>query len=165
LVATTAHAEGEEPMVELAVLHTFLGIDLVETVNDVRHEHGGPPAALDHASINFEVRDARAHSVSVRKLEIVYANCDKPKRDPTDIKALKILDHELYAWDNVDPIAKGKASVMTPAGKARRFGVHVTFEAITAYTGCAFAIDIVVDRIRKKIELPLQIKRMEPLPR
>jgi hypothetical protein len=165
LLGATAHADEPEPPVELEILHAFPGIDIVKSINDARHEHGGSPAPLDHVVINFEVRDTRAHTISVRKVEIVYANCDKKKRAPQDVQALKLLGHALYTWDDVDPIVKGKASVSTPAGKAQRLGVNVNFEGITTYSGCAFAVDIVVDRIRKKIELPLQIKRMEPMRR
>ena len=151
-------------MPELAVKHAFPGIDIVSSINDARHEHGGPPAKLDHVVINFEVRDTRAHTLSVRKVEIVQLECGK-KRDPKLIDTLKIVDHELYTWEDLDPIAKDKASVKTPAGMAQRLGLHVNFEGITSYTGCAFLVDIVVDRVRKKIELPLQIKRMQPVRR
>ena len=163
---TAAADDDDDKPVELAVLHAFPGIDVVESINQARHEHGGPPAPLSEVTINFEVRDARAHSISVKKLEIVFSNCGpKQKREKTDVKPLKITGHELYTWDDVDPIAKGAASVSTPSGGPKRYSVQATFDGITTYSACAFAIDLVVDRVRKKIELPLTIKRFEPLRR
>jgi hypothetical protein len=156
VIANAAHAEP----VELAVLHTFPGIDLVETINEGIYDHGGPPAKLDHATINFDVGDARAHTITIRKLDMVTASCGKAdKRSKTDTKPLVIKGHELRTWDDAKPIAKRAASISTPAGGPRRYSVNVRFAEITTTSGCAFTIDLVVDRVRKKIELPLRIIR------
>lgn len=160
LVASPALADDEHP--ELAVLHSFPGIDLVETINDVQHGHGGPPAKVNHAFINFEVRDVRAHKIEVRSISIVFDHCRGAKKRKTDVQRRALQGLELSTWHGVDPIAKGKASVSTPAGKPAGYGVKVLFDGVATYSGCGFAIDLVVDRVRKQIELPLTITRLEP---
>jgi hypothetical protein len=50
-------------------------------------------------------------------------------------------------------------------GKPERYSVSVTFDGLETYTACGFAIDLVVDRVRTQIELPLHIIRFEPLRR
>jgi hypothetical protein len=150
-----AGTAGAEPRAALAVQHTFLGIDIVESRNHVIYAHGGPPAKLDHADLVVEVRDARAHTISVRSIGIA-ATCD-PK--PGEIRALKLKGHELWTWDTNKPVAKGPARIATPAGKADRHRVRIRFKEISTTIGCAFAVDLVVDRVRKKIALPLTLER------
>jgi hypothetical protein len=151
-LASTAFAEDR---VELEVLHEFPGIDVVFSVNERIMQHGGPPVTLDYMSINFEVRDTRAHTISVRGLAMT-SDCKRKKRT---FDKLKIKGHELYAWDSDKPV-KGTASVSTPSGKAARYQVRVLFDEVKSAEGCAFAVDVVVDRVRKKIELPLHIKKL-----
>jgi hypothetical protein len=162
LLATSAAADDDR--IELKTLHSFPGIDLVESINSARHEHGGPPAKVYRATMNFEVRDMRAHRIEVRSIAVVFDHCGK-KKAKGDVKPRKLLGHELYTWDSADPIATGKAGVVTPAGKPERYSVTVAFDGLETYTGCGFAIDLVVDRVRKQIELPLNIIRFEPLRR
>jgi hypothetical protein len=159
LLATSAFADDKR--VELATLHAFPGVDLVESVNDVTHDHYGPPAKVHQAFLNFEVLDTRAHQIEVRSIAVVVDNCGK-KKAKGDVKPRKLAGHELYAWDSSDPIAKGKAGVRTPPGKPDRFTVEVEFASFDTTRACGFAIDIVVDRVRKQIELPLRIIREEP---
>jgi hypothetical protein len=152
IAGSVAHAE---PRTELAVLHAFPGIDIVESRNHVIYSHGGPAPKLDHVDLVVEVRDARAHTLSVRSIGIV-STCD-PK--PGEIRALKLKGHELRTWDTDKVVAKGTASIATPAGKPDRHRARIRFKDITTTVGCAFALDVVVDRIRKKIELPLTLER------
>jgi hypothetical protein len=152
VIGGPAHAE---PRTELPVLHAFPGIDIVETRNHVIYSHGGPGPKLDHADIVVEVRDARAHTISVRRIGLV-STCD-PK--PGEIRALKLTGHELRTWDASKVVAKGTASIATPRGKPDRLRVRIQFKELSTTSACAFALDVVVDRIRKKIELPLTLER------
>ena len=158
LLATSAFADDR---VELKTLHKFPGVDLVESVNDAVYGHGGPPAKISYAFITFDVRDQRAHRIEVRSIAVVVSNCGKKN---AKVKPRKLLGHTLHAWDDIDPIAKGKTSVATPVGKPDRYGVKLDFEGLETYDACGLAIDLVVDRVRKKIELPFTITRLEPRP-
>lgn len=152
VLASAAHAE---PRVELPVLHSFPGIDIVQSSNEGIHSHGGPGAKLDHANVIFEVRDARAHTIAVRKIAILWTDCDaKP-----DSKSLALQGHALHSWDENKRIAKGRASVSTPAGGPQRYRLAIEYKQIETFRGCGYAIDIVVDRVRKQIQLPLRITR------
>lgn len=162
LLATSASADDER--IELKTLHSFPGIDLVESLNSARHEHGGPPARVYRASMNFDVRDTRAHRIEVRSIAVVFDHCGK-KKVKGDLEPRKLAGYALYTWDSADPIAKGTAALVTPPGKPDRYSVGVTFDSLETYTACGFAIDLVVDRVRKQIELPLHIIRFEPLRR
>jgi len=151
-LASTAFADDK---VELEVLHEFPGIDIVFSVNDRIMQHGGRPASIDNMSINFEVRDTRAHTIAVRDLAMT-SDCKSKKRK---FDKLKIKGLELSPWDSNKP-DKGTASVSTPSGKAARYQLRVRFDEVKSSEGCAFAVDLVIDRVRKKIELPLRITKL-----
>ncbi|MBA3391359.1 MAG: hypothetical protein H0T89_01890 [Deltaproteobacteria bacterium] len=156
--------EPADAPVVFEVAQSFPGIDLVESVNHARHEHGGKAASIGHASIKFEVRDGRAHTIEVKAIELLRAHCREEKwRDRT---RLKITGHEAFNWTSSDPIAKGKASVALPANPPQRYSVRVQFVPVDAYQSCdrfGFAVDLVVDRVRFKTELPLEVMRFEPI--
>lgn len=150
----------------LSVIRSLPGIDLIESVTHAQHAHGGSPASIGSASINFEVRDQRAHDIAVQKIELLHGHC----RETTwsDRTPLTLAGHEAYTWTDYDPIARGGPGVTLPAGKPRRFAVRVLFAPVTAYQACdrfAFAIDLTVDRVPLAIETPLQVMRYEPLRR
>jgi hypothetical protein len=152
VITSSAHAEARR---DLPVLHAFPGIDIVESSNHVTYSHGGPPPKLDHAELVVEVRDARAHTISVRSIGIV-STCE-PKSG--DVRGLKLKGHELRVWGTAKLVAKGTASIATPAGKPDRHRIRIVFKELSTTVGCAFALDVVVDRVRKKIELPLTLER------
>lgn len=162
LVAGTSNAEpAERPT--LAVLHKLPGISVVDSVNQGRHMHGGPAASIGQASIRIQVTDKRAHKVSVTRLEFLGGHC----RETTwsSRKRLTIVGHTAHDWDDVDPIASGKTSVTLPA-VPDLYSVDVLFPPISAYQACnrfAFAVRLVVDGKRIDLEVPLEIKRYEPL--
>lgn len=139
-----------------AVLRAFPGIDIVEVSNHHIYSHGGPPAKIAAASFGLDVHDARAHTISVRKIAILWSCAAKP--DPRTVRTLKRTGHELRGGDDA-VIAFGPARVVTPGGKPARYVVKVNFKEITATEACAFAIDLVVDRVREEIRLPLTIER------
>lgn len=153
-----------EPVVVFAVVRSLPGIDLVESANYASHAHGGAPAAIGSASINFEVRDQRAHDVAVQKIELLRGHCgDTTWSDRT---RLTLTGHEVYTWTDYDPIARGTAAVNLPAGGPRRLSVKVLFAPVTAYQACdrhAFAIELTVDQVPVTIEIPLSVKRYEPM--
>jgi hypothetical protein len=154
-----------DPPVALAVIRSLPGIDLVESATHASHGHGGPPASIDAAQLNFEVRDQRAHDVAVTKLELLRASCGEATWSQRT--RLTVTGHEVYPWTGYDPIARGGAGVTLPAGGPRRLGVKVLFAPITAYQACdrfAFAIELTVDRVPVTIETPLLIKRYQPMP-
>lgn len=162
LVLGTAKAESNKRPT-FVVLHKLPGIDVVESTNHGRHMHGGPAASIGEASIRFQVTDKRAHKVSVTRLEFLDGHC----RETTwsSRKRLKIVGHAAHDWDNVDPIATGKTGVTLPA-VPDLYSVEVSFPPISAYQACdrfAFAVRIVVDGKRLDLEVPLEIKRYEPL--
>lgn len=149
------------PRPELAVRYAFPGIDIVESSNHFIYSHGGPPAKVDHASLVVEVRDARAHTIAVRSVAI--ASTCKP--DIADLRTLKRRGHELFTWDTNQSIAKGAARVRTPAGKPDRHRIVVHVKELSTTAGCAFVLDVVVDRVRRKIVLPLTLEREADDPR
>ena len=156
LLAARAGADDELPVVQ-----AFRGIDAIESANVVRYGRKGPQPYLDHASINFAVRDGKPHTVGVKKLEIISNNCHKPAK--SDIKAYPVKMHELFTWDGDKPLARGRPSVKIPKRKAQRYSVKASFAVLTTTTACAFAIDLVVDGARKRIQLPLSFKSLDPI--
>lgn len=148
---TLARADG--------VLHAFPGLDIVESRNQEIYSHGGPPAQFDSMRIEVAVRDARVHTLSVRKLAI--ASVCEPKLETTP---LKLRFHELHDWHRNAVVAKGMARVRTPAGADKRYSLRVRFKEITRTEGCAYVVDLVVDRVAKQVRIPLTIIREADLP-
>ena len=164
VAASVAHAD-PEPRPTFAVLHSRPGIDVVESINHASHIHGGAGAAIDHASINVRVKNAKPHTISVRKLELLRGPCQTTTWDSR--KRLVVTGYLLHDWDTADPIATGKKAITVQA-KPDLYQVRVAFDGVAAYQACdrfAFAIQLVVDGKHVAIEAPLEIKRKEPLRR
>ncbi len=156
-----ADARAERPT--FAVLHALRGIDVVESVNHASHMHGGDAASIHDAALNVLVTDGRVHTVKVTKLELLRGHCRTTtwaSRTPLGVTGYTVND-----WDSVDPLATGTSSVTLPA-KSDLYSVTVSFDGVSAYQACdrfAFAVSVVVDGTVVAIEVPLQIKRYEPL--
>lgn len=157
LLAAPAYADDAE----IPVVQAFRGIDAIESANVVRYGRKGPQPYLDHASINFAVRDGKPHTIAVKKLVIISNNCHKPAKG--DTKAYPVKHHELFTWEGDKPIARGRPSVKIPKRKAQRYGVKASFAGLNTTTACAFAIDLVVDGAKKRIQLPLSFKSLDPI--
>ena len=164
LAASVAHAD-PEPRPTFTVLRSRPGIDVVESINYASHMHGGDGAAISHAAINVLVKNAKPHTISVRKLEMLRGHCQTTTWESR--KVLVVTGYQLHDWDTADPIATGKTAITLP-GNPDLYQVSVAFDGFAAYQACdrfAFAIQLVVDGKRVAIEAPLQIKRKEPLRR
>ncbi len=166
LVALCAPALADpDPRPTFAVLRSRPGIDIVESINHASHIHGGDAATIDHASINVLVTNRKAHTLSVKKLELLRGLCQSTTWESR--KVLKVTGYAGYDWDSADAIASGKTNVTLPA-KPDLYQVSVAFAGVSAYQACdrfAFAVQLVVDGTRVAIEVPLQIKRKQPLRR
>jgi hypothetical protein len=157
-------ADVDRPPPQLAVLHRGRGVDVVESINDAEHAHGGAPAKVYEIRINFEVHDRRAHSVSINKLEWLHGYCNDDKKW-ADRKPLAVTGYRLYGWDDDDPLDAGKQRVALPA-KPGRYQVVAGFHGFEAYQACdrfAFAMTLELDGSRFPLELPLEVTRIEPL--
>ena len=152
---------------DFPVLHALPGIDVVASSNQASHMHGGSPASIEGASVNVVVKDSRAHTIEVTKLELLRGHCREKTWTSRD--SLTVSGYEVYDWDNVDPLAKHAAfaPLKLPA-KPELYSVKVLFDAVSVYQACdrfAFAIWIVVDGKSLDLETPLDVKRYEPLRR
>jgi hypothetical protein len=148
----------------LAVLQRVPGVAIMESRNFAQHGHGGPPASLDRVFIIFEIEDRRPHAISAQRVELLHASCRETAwRDRTP---LHVTGYRLYR-DTEDPIAKSPLRLALPAVPGE-YSIEIAFTAIRAYQACdrfAFAVQLVVDGARIPLELPLDIKRLEPLRR
>lgn len=164
LVASAAPALADpEPRPTFAVLRSRPGIDIVESVNHASHLHGGDAASIDHASINVLVTNTKAHTIAVKKLELLRGHCRTATWESR--KVLKVTGYHAYDWDSADAIASGTKAVTLPV-KPDLYQVSVAFAGVSAYQACdrfAFAVQLVVDGKPVAIEVPLQIKRKQPL--
>jgi hypothetical protein len=165
-VAAPADAAGKASVRPiLAVMRGLPGIDVVESVNQASHVHGGEAAAIDHAQINFQVKDTKPHALEVTKLEMLRGHCRETTWSSRD--ALVVTGYAVYDWENTDPLAKfaAFAKVRLP-NTPDLYSVAVTFDSLSVYQACdrfAFAVKMVVDGKALEIEVPLQVKRYEPL--
>ena len=156
LLPALARAD-DEPVFE--VLRALRGIDVVESVNTIRYAAKGPHPWLDHASINVAVRDGRAHAVEVKKLTLVSASngvCAK-KPAKADTKTYAVTKHELFNWTDEDPIARG-STLRIPAASKQRYNVKASFAGLLTTTACRLEVELVVDRVRARVELPISIR-------
>ena len=138
----------------------FPGVSLVASTNSAIHSHGGDGAMIDVVELAFEVNDHRAHSIEVRRVELLHRGCNAETWRARD--ALELVEHRALADQR--PVARGIASVTLPARGPQRYAVHVAFEPVEVYNACdvfGFAIDVVVDRVRQKFEIPLHVTREE----
>ena len=125
--------------------------------------HGGDAASIHDASFNLLVTDGRVHTVVVTKLELLRGHCGTTTWDSRT--PLAVTGYTVNDWDSVDPIATGTSSAKLPA-KSDLYSVTASFAGVSAYQACdrfAFATKLVIDGTRVAIEVPLQIKRFEPL--
>lgn len=149
----------------LAVLQALPGIDVVESLNQASHVHGGDGASIDHTTVNFMVKDSKPHTLEVTKLEMLRGHCRETTWTSRD--ALAVTGYEVFDWDSADPLAKyaAFAKVRFPA-KPDLYSVSVKFEAMSVYQACdrfAFAVRMAVDGKVLDFEVPLDVKRYEPL--
>ncbi|MEO8703769.1 MAG: hypothetical protein ABI867_27210 [Kofleriaceae bacterium] len=152
-----------DPRPKLAVKKALPGVDVVESVNQASHVHGGSPVSITEASVNLVVKDGKAHTVVVSKLELLRGNCNETTWSSRDV--LKPLGYEIHDWDTVDPVAKGTTKITLPA-KSDLYSMSVRFAPVSAYQACdrfAFSVRMLVDGKPVALEAPLQIKRYEPL--
>ena len=160
-IASTARAD-DRP--KLATVHGFTGVDLVETLNQEMHIHGGDPALVAKAHLNFNVRDGKAHVVVAKKLELLHGYCNDKQKWATRT-ALPVTGYRVNDWDRVEPISSTKDKATLPA-KKDLFQVELAFKGQLAYQACdrfAFAMSLVVDGTAAAVELPLDVIREEPL--
>ena len=151
----------------LAAIQALPGIDVVESANQASHVHGGDGASIDHASVNFLVKDGKTHTLEVGKLEMLRGHCRETTW--TSRELLVVTGYAMYDWDSADPLAKLPpfAKVRLPA-KPDLYSVSIGFDAFSVYQACdrfAFAIRMVVDGKPVELEVPLQVKRYEPIHR
>lgn len=146
-LASTVHAD-DAPVVE-----SFPGLDIVESSNRVVVPSDGRAPTIAQLRIDFVVRDNRMHELEVKTLALESA-CGK-RRAPTP-KRLRVTSYELSRWGGGFPVV-GTASVRTPVGDARSYVLQVNFDGVTTLTGCRYAIDLIVDRVRMTVKLPLLI--------
>src|SRR5580692_6556199 len=100
-IAAVASNARSDDRPKLAVVHPFTGIDLVETVNEAWHIHGGAPATIATARMNFQLCDGNAHVVITKQLELLHANCNE-KQKWADRKPLAVTGYEVYDWDHTE---------------------------------------------------------------
>ncbi len=149
---------------KLAVVHAFAGLDLVETINQEMHIHGGTPATVAKARMNFQLRDGKTHVVIAKKLELLHGYCNDPKKW-AERKLLAVSGYQVNDWDHADAVASAKDRANLPA-KRDLFQVVVAFEGVSAYQACdrfGFALSLDVDGKTAEVELPLDVIREEPL--
>ncbi len=160
-IAGTARAD-ERP--KLAVVHAFEGVDLVTTINQETHVHGGDPALVAEAHLNFQNRDGKAHAVVAKQLELLHGYCNDKKKWATRTK-LPVTGYRVNDWDHVATLSAAKDKATLPA-KQDLFQVTMTFTGQEAYQACdhfGFAMSLVVDGKAAPIEIPLDVIREEPL--
>jgi len=147
----------------LKLLHSFPGIDLVESSNAAIHEHGGDAARIGHVMLVFDISDRRAHEIEAKQVEMLRRHCSETawhSRTP-----LKIRGYDASTAGGANGVV-GDARLVLPPGVPRRYRVSIRFDSVDAYQACdafGFALDLVVDRVRHKFELPLDITRIDPI--
>ena len=159
----TAAPSDAAPPVPRAVWHRLPGVDILESAGYGSHMHGGPPAQIDYAPLRVEVTDDRVHTIEVTRIEELSASCRSTTW--TERKPLKVTGYELYRDDAEDPSARGKRDLALPARRGS-YWIKVGVEAFPVYQACdrtAFAIDLRVDGKPVSMEVPLHVKRYEPL--
>ena len=148
---------------KLKVLHSFPGIDLVESSNAAIHEHGGDAAHITSVMLVFDIHDRRAHEIEAKQIEMLRKHCTEAEWHTRTV--LKIAGYEASTAGGANGVV-GDARLLLPAGEPRRYRVSVRFSSVDAYQACdafGFAIDLVVDRVRHRFELPLDVSRIEPM--
>jgi hypothetical protein len=152
-LAGTARAD------DAPVVQSFLGLDIIESANRVSFPFHGPAPTIDHLRIDFVVRDNRLHELEAKTL-VMVSECGK--RRPPKPKRLRITGYDLSRWGGEPPV-QGTASIRTPVGDARSYVLQINFDGVTTTTGCAYVIDLIVDRVRMQVKLPLTIAKEFPI--
>ena len=148
----------------LAVLQRVPGVAIFESRNFASHGHGGPPASLDHVFVILDIEDRRSHAISADGVELLRASCGETAWH--DRTPLHVTGYRLYR-DTEDPIAKNSRRLAMPAVPGH-YSISIDFAAVPAYQACdrfGFAVQLIIDGARVPLELPLDIKRLEPLRR
>jgi hypothetical protein len=142
------------------------GIDLLESPNYASHTHGGPPAELHRANLSFANVDGREHGISVHKVELLRSHCGE-KTGWHSRKKLKIRSISLSSWNESSPISSHASKITVPAGQ-NTYRLSVAVDSFTVYQACdrfGFGLSLRVDGVDAQIELPLRVKRYEPMRR
>ena len=152
------------PPPPLAVLQRVPGVAIFESRNFSSHGHGGPPASLDNVFVILEIEDRRPHAISADRVELLRASCRETAWH--DRTPLHITGYRLYR-DTADPIANNPSRLALPAVPGQ-YSISIDFTAVPAYQACdrfGYAVQLIIDGARVPLELPLDIKRLEPLRR
>ena len=148
----------------LAVVHSFPGIDLLESSASASHEHGGAAAKILSLPIMFEVNDRRTHEIETKRVELLRRHCMEKQWHSRQV--VQLGGHFKYRDDMPPGGVPGTARVVIPSGEPQRYAVLIRFAAVDVYQACdvfGFSIDLVVDRVRHVFEIPFDVTRIEPL--
>lgn len=150
LVATCAVAAAEDT----PVVASFLGLDVVASPNRIFVAVRTPPK-LDHVNVALAVRDNRVHEIEIKTLALAGA-CRHPRARAS--QRLRVTGYELRRAG--DAPVTGTASVRTRTGDARDYMLRVNIDSVsTSATSpvCDLALDMIVDRVRTQLTLPLAV--------
>jgi hypothetical protein len=154
------------PEPQPGIIQSLSGVDLLHTVQTVRHNHDGRPARLGHALLEVDIRDRNAHSIAARSVELLHAHCYSAGWD--ERTPLTIADHaaasaDLELWD-IEGTARG---VTIPAGSPRRVRLIIGFKAVEVYQACdkfGFALQLSIDSTPVALETDLRVVRVTRIP-
>ena len=162
--AASADLDADVP--ELASLAIVGGVELLESANFGSHAHGGSPAELDEARLNLANRDGKPHAISVSRIELLDAHCGKDqgwdRRERLDLRGV-----DLTIWNEADPVSEGKTGVQVPdVARTYQLTAHVApFKVYQACDRFGFAMHLDIDGQAHLVELPLRVKRYNPIRR
>ncbi len=148
----------------LAVLHSFPGIDLLESSASAMHVHGGDAAKILSLHLAFEVHDRRTHEIETKRVELLRRHCMEKEWHSREV--VQLGGHFTRRDDHEAGGLPGTARLLIPAGEPQRYAVLIRFAAIEVYQACdhfGFAIDLVVDRVRHVFEIPFDVTREDPI--
>src|SRR5450755_1161306 len=164
LVALTSFAHADEkfpPRPDLATVEQFSGIDIVESRNEYDHEKGDSGAKMTEANIYVSNHDGKAHTLRIKKLELLHAHCNAQKW--ADRKTLSVSNYEVYGWVGLEPKMTDKAKAVVPADQDL-FHVIAKIGSVQVYNECdkfAFGVSVDIDGTTKQVELPIKVTRNE----
>lgn len=138
------------------------GVEVLPVTGYAQHVHGGAPAKVASTSLRLEAGDAAPHEVRVVGVELLSRVCRETawsSRSPLQVRGV--------TWspspDGEDEDVAGAVPVLTVAGSGV---LRVRFDAVSVYQACdgfGFAVSLELDGVAHEVEVPLEVKRYEPL--